>query len=433
MALPLGRRLLPALTALIAASAWAQEADPFEAPPLSYSATAPDDAAARLNRAFGERADEIRAWPARRRLEWVLGQLGISPASQLLVFGKTSLQRRLISPSNPRALFFSDDAYVGWVPGGMMEVTVFDPVLGATFYQVDPEDTGPLLRRSGECLLCHKVHESTPTLRARSIFPDAEGEPLGGSGMANVDPRTPLADRWGGWYVTGRPGELRHRGNITFVAADLSSGVVPRGRVLDALPASAHPENYPRPGSDIVALLVHDHQVHVHNVLLAASQQSRIALHRWPVMREVLHLPSDAPPSGSCLVVLESQARKVTDALLCVGEAAFPSDGIGGHGEFEAAYRAGRRPDPQGRALRDLDLRTRLYRYRCSPLVYAESFRSMPRELRSRVLSRLAEGLSAEVAPDGFRHLPDAERRAIREILAATLPDFPAAVGATSR
>ena len=424
---------LAACLSLAASALPAQERDAFEEPPIRYSATEPNDAVTRLNRAIGDRADEIRAWPARRRLEWVLAQLGVAPESQILVFGKTSLQRRIISPSNPRALYFSDDAYVGWVPGGMMEVTVFDPVLGATFYQIDPEVPGPLIRRSGECLLCHKAHESTPTLRARSIFAAADGEPLGGSSSANIEPSTPLAERWGGWYVTGRAGAaFRHRGNVTGESTEVLAAA-PRGEVLASLPASAHPEAYPCPTSDVVALLVHDHQVHVHNVLLAASQQSRLALQRWPVMREVLRLPPDAPPSGSCVVVLDSQARKVTDALLCVGESAFPAGGVGGHGAFEAAYRAGRRPDAQGRALRDLDLTTRLFRHRCSPLVYAESFRSMPDELRSRVLRRLSEGLSAEVAPEGFRHLPDAERRAIREILAATLPGFPASAEKVSR
>lgn len=432
MALSRTARPLLTLALLAAGRVAAQDRDAFEGPPIRYSETLPDDAVTRLNRLVAGRADEMRGWDERRRLAWVLDQLGVPAASQLLVFSKTSLQRQDIGPGHPRALFFSDDAYVGWVPGGMMEITVFDPVLGATFYQIDPSARGPLAQRSAECLLCHRAHESAPSLRARSVFPDRQGEPLGGSSAANIEPSTPLEARWGGWYVTGRPGMLRHRGNVTGDTLEALSGA-PAGRVLAELPAAANPGLYPRPTSDVVALLVHDHQVHVHNVLLSAALQSRLALHRWPFMREVLRLPADAPPAGSCLVVLDSQARKVTDALLCVGESAFPEDGVGGHGDFEAAYRAGRRPDPLGRSLRDLDLSTRLFRYRCSPLVYAESFRAMPEELRSRVLRRLADGLSAKVAPEGFQHLPDAERRAIREILEATLPGFPAIAAKAGR
>jgi hypothetical protein len=396
----------------------------FEGAPFFYSNTQPIDAATILNTAIHGREAEVRAWPARQRLQWLLKSLGIPEASQILVFSRTSLQRKMITPENPRALYYSDNAYVGWVPGGMMEVTVFDPVLGATFYAFDPDDTGVLLQRSGDCLSCHVTHDETPTLRARSIFPDAHGDPLGGSSISNIDCATPLSRRWGGWYVTGGATSLRHRGNITGKSAD-DFGRVPRGTVLAALPAEAHPDNYLQPTSDIVALLVHDHQVHVHNVLLAASQQSRLALHRWPIMREVLHLPANAPPSGSCLTVLESQASKVIDALLFREEAAYPETGIHGHGPFELAYREGRKVDTLGHSLRDLDLKTRLYRYRCSPLVYAESFSSMPLELKVLVLQKLSEGLSATEPPEAFQHLANDERATIRQILIQTLPGFP--------
>lgn len=177
----------------------AQNHEPFEDPPISYSESKPVDAVARLNAAAAKQAEEIRSWPARRRLRWLLDQLKVPVESQLLVFSKTSLQRQLISPSNPRALYFSDEAYVGWVPGGAMEVTVFDPVLGATFYVLDAQqpETEPLVARSQECLLCHAHHDHTPSLRARSVFPDPTGETLSGSGGANVEPGTPLNERWG--------------------------------------------------------------------------------------------------------------------------------------------------------------------------------------------------------------------------------------------
>src|SRR5262245_19608887 len=48
----------------------------------------------------------------------VLRALQISPSSQSLVFSKTSLQVSYISPQTPRALYFNDDVYVGWVQGG---------------------------------------------------------------------------------------------------------------------------------------------------------------------------------------------------------------------------------------------------------------------------------------------------------------------------
>lgn len=58
-------------------------------------------------------------------------------------------------------------------------------------------------------------------------------------------------------------------------------------------------------------------------------------------------------------------------------------------------------------------------------MIYARTFEAMPKELRAVVLRRLSRGLlAAEPAPE-FAHLPAAERKAIHEILTATLPGLP--------
>ena len=51
-------------------------------------------------------------------LKSVLRELGVPTDSQALVFSKTSFQASRISPANPRAIYFNDNLYVGWVPGG---------------------------------------------------------------------------------------------------------------------------------------------------------------------------------------------------------------------------------------------------------------------------------------------------------------------------
>jgi len=40
------------------------------------------------------------------------------------VFSQTSFQLRKISPQRPRAIYFNDDVYVGWVRGGGVVATV---------------------------------------------------------------------------------------------------------------------------------------------------------------------------------------------------------------------------------------------------------------------------------------------------------------------
>ena len=420
------------LLASLTGQALAQQAEPFEEPPIKYSATEAQDRATALNAAHQARANAIRSLPAKKRLQWLLDEFKVPAESQLFVFSKTSLQRDLITPSTPRVLYFSDEAYVGWAPTGAFEITVFDPRLGATFYVFDAHQTGeaPLLVRDNDCLLCHTRHEHTPSLRARTVFPDSNGEPLSGSGGSNITPATPLAERWGGWYVTGGAADLQHRGNLTgqTIAAFEGPTAQPT-RNLATLADVVDTRRYLLKTSDVIPMLMHDHQVHVHNVLSTALQDARIALHRWPAMREILGLPANAPPQGSCLVVFESQAEKMIDALLCRDEAAWPEGGVGGDGVFAAAYARTRKADAQGRSLRDLDLRTRLFRYRCSPLIYSESFTGLPKPLRDLTLLRLSAGLRAFPPAPGFGHLADDERRAIHEILTATLTGLPAGWG----
>jgi len=410
----------------------AQQAEPYEEPPISYSATQTNDRATAINAAFQSRADEIRSMPAKKRLKWLLDELGVPVESQIFVFSKTSLQRDLINPETPRVLYFSDEAYVGWSVTGSFEVSVFDARLGTTFYVFDQHasKSEPLLERSGDCLLCHSRHEHTPSLRTRTVFPDANGEPLSGSGGSNIAPSTPLAERWGGWYLTGTRDPFQHRANLTGKKVDDFEGpnALPT-RNLATLAGVVDTHRYLLKTSDVIPMLMHDHQVHVHNVLSTANQDARIALHRWPAMREILGLPKDAAPQGSCLVVFDSQAEKILDALLCRDEAGWPAEGIRSDGVFAAAYVKTRKPDAKGRSLRDLDLKTRLFRYRCSPLIYSQSFATLPKDLRDNVLLRLSSGLRAFPPSPAFGHLAQDERVAIHEILTATLPDLPAGWG----
>ena len=424
--------LVVGLMGPLAPRASAQQVEPFEEPPINYSATPTNDRATAISAKFQSRAMEIRSMPAKKRLQWLLAELGVPVESQIFVFSKTSLQRDLINPEAPRVLYFSDEAYIGWSPTGAFEVAVFDAKLGATFYVFEPHATKeePLLARSGDCLLCHSRHEHTPSLRTRSVFPDANGEPLSGSGSSNIAPSTPLAERWGGWYVTGTKAPFEHRGNLTGKKIDDFEGPSAQPtRNLLSLEGVVDTRRYLLKTSDVVPLLMHDHQVHVHNVLSTANQDARIALHRWPAMREILGLPKDAPPQGSCLVVFDSQAEKVLDALLCRDEAAWPAGGIQGDGVFAPAYAKSRKSDAKGRSLRDLDLQTRLFRYRCSPLIYSESFATLPKELHDIILLRLSSGLRAFPPSPSFGHLPDDERAAIHEILSATLPNLPVGWG----
>src|SRR5262245_53474847 len=62
----------------------------------------------------------------------ILRELKVPASSQTLVFSKTSFQIDHISVQTPRAIYFNDDVYVGWVQGGpVLEFGSVDPKLGA--------------------------------------------------------------------------------------------------------------------------------------------------------------------------------------------------------------------------------------------------------------------------------------------------------------
>jgi hypothetical protein len=83
--------------------------------------------------------------------------------------------------------------------------------------------------------------------------------------------------------------------------------------------------------------------------------------------------------------------------------------------------------DARGRSLRAFDLRSRLLRYRLSPLVYSATFEALPSEVRTRLLARLFDALTGRVPIDDRVRLDGDERTAILEIVRDTLSDLPEA------
>lgn len=412
----------------------AASADEFERAPIRYSDTAAQDPLAALQRRIenGE-FDFDRGRGEKGYLESVLAALGVSPASQVLVFSRTSLQVSLIRPEQPRALYFSDDYYVGWVPGGDVEVISFDPMLGAVFYLIRVprlQSDRTKIVRDPDCLRCHAgiSRERIPSLLVRSVIPDEQGEPILSAGTHFTDFRSPLRERWGGWYVTGRHGAMRHQGNQTASAGEPRLDL-DRGANRTALPAFVPVERYPRPTSDVATLMIFEHQVTVHNAILAAHYSARQTLHRNGEMAAVFHYPTNEL-SETSRRLLTDQADRLVQTLLFCGEFQLDDDGIEADAAFAEDYARGARRSADGRSLRDLQLLTRLYKHRCSPLIYSRSFAHLPGVFRTMVLERLRVVLDGALVTEDERatyaHLKESERARIRTILLETLPDLPA-------
>ena len=216
-------------------------------------------------------------------LRTVLQELKVPVESQVLVFSKTSLQGRLVRPGNPRALFFSDSVYVGWVPGGLIEAAAIDPELGAVFYSLDPQDARDARRtfvRETSCLRCHEGRETgdVPGLLARSVVAGDSGELVSIKPVENVDDQTPFERRWGGWYVTGYVGRQSHLGNAFGAEREGRAFLDPTDRRPMELSGFFDASRYAAATSDVVSLMVFDHQLAVHNSLVRAALGFRGAL-----------------------------------------------------------------------------------------------------------------------------------------------------------
>ena len=303
----------------------------YENSPIAYSKNAPVDAISRLQNRFAatgiaDAEDELEI------LRILLAELEIPISSQLLVFSRTSLQRDRISPKNPRAIYYSDTYYVGWVPGGLIEITTIDPQPGPVFYAIDPRKparaSGLKFQRESDCLRCHGGHfvRGIPGVFARSVFPDSTGEPIFKFGSTLVDYRTPFEERWGAWYVTGEHGRTQHRGNIIATETD-NTLIFPtkEGTNVTDLSEYFNVNRYLAPTSDIVSFLVFEHQTAVQNAITKASIEARRMLHYQAGLQEAFKEPiTDMPEYDSVKSVFASVTREVVDALLSKDEAPLP-------------------------------------------------------------------------------------------------------------
>jgi len=390
------------------------EADFWDMAPLRYSDTTANDSITKMAADLASGTRRVEGSTGLERLKFVLHHLGVPEESQALVFSKTSHQNHLIHPKNPRSLFFSEEAYVGYVPGGAIEVIVQDPVLGPVFYVIEAGEPGKLKieRDTSLCMSCHGTTrtEGVPGLLVRSVFPNPEGHPLLAKGTTHVTHETPIPERWGGYYVTGRS-SLPHLGNRTY--DEQSDHDEPQASELSDLRDRIDVTKYPRPTSDIVALMVLEHQCQMHNLLNAASMQYR----RSHFLAKAID-PSADPDQGSAGRVADGMAEKIVAWMFFKDEAS-PGDGVEGSEEFQKAFTARFPRTMEGDSLADFQLYDRLFKNRCSYMVYSRTFRDLPPRVKSSVLAKMKAALAGE--DPAFDWLKDSERKRISGILEETL------------
>jgi hypothetical protein len=350
-------------------------------------------------------------------LRSLLDALHIPVESQMLVFSKTSLQAPLSSATNPRAIYFTDDVAVAWPRGGFIEIAAHDPQQGVQFYMLQQQETASprLLRaelvRPGACVNCHQAYATlgVPGMLARSVAAANDGRLLPYVANFNTDDRSPLEERWAGWFVTGSTGTARHLGNpdaVTGTAAEPT--VVAHTTTIESLGDRPALNGYLAPYSDVAALLVLNHQARLVNLLTRTAWEVRVT----------------EADRGDVPKVAREAAIRLVDALLFVDEAPLTGT-IASSSGFAAAFTAKGPADSNGRSLRQLDLETRLMRYPCSYMIYAPAFDRLPTAAKSAVYQRLWNVLSGKESDRKYSKLSAGDRRAILEILRATKADLP--------
>jgi hypothetical protein len=404
--------------AFCVAAAFADITDVFipqrEDPAIEYDTRPVHDAVSKLNDMIEAGRLHLKFDGDQGYLRSVLEALNVPIESQMAVFSKTSVQARIIGPQNPRTLFFNGSVAVGWVRGGFVELAAQDPQQGIIFYLLSqtPQEK-PRFVRHDECLSCHDSNEAlgVPGMLVRSDFTAPGGTALRELGNYLTDHRSPLEQRWGGWYVTGNSGAMRHMGNALITDPDNpESAITSETLHVDSLRDKFDTNAYLSPYSDIAALMVFEHQMHMMNLFIRIGWQTRGGRyhHRLDVK------------------ALAVTAAELVDYMLFVDEAPL-TNRIQGTSGFSEKFSSEGPRDSKGRSLRQLDLERRLVRYPCSYMIYSEAFDGLPPEAREAIYRRMWQILSGKERDGRYARLSLADRQAVVEILRETkkgLPDY---------
>jgi len=387
-----------------------------EYPTIPYTTGKRTDRVAVLIDKLGRGETQLRHEGERGYLESLLEALKIDPSSQTLVYSQTSLQGKLIGPKTPRAIYFNDDVYVGYVQGAAapIEIAALDSDLGPVFYLLDQSAPKPnFTAELGRCMSCHDSYSLTgggvPRFIVGSGYTGTTGMLVSHEGWILISDRTPLKSRWGGWYVTGQHGSQVHLGNMVIKTIyDFDKLEDLRIGNRDTLDGLVDTKPYLTNKSDIVALLVLQHQADVQNLITRVSYDARSAADK-----------REDP--------LEATVERLLDMMLFVDAVEY-TEPISGDPKFAEQFASRAVRDSQGRSLRDFDLSRRLFRYPLSYLIYSPAFDALPSDVRSMFYARLNAVLTGADTSESFQHLSAGDRAAILDILRDTKPEALAGV-----
>ena len=428
------RKLLVGLAAVVAAYAFADFDGSYILPR--------DHAAIQYDTATGERScralqQQLREGKLRLEfdeqhgyLEAVLKALDVPVSSQVLVFSKTSFQAPRISPRMARALYFTDDRHVGLGAGrrrpGIRRRSIPGRASSSTRWTRNPARSRASTGATSACNATPRAARSgVPGLVVRSVFVERSGMPLFHAGGFVTDHRSPLSQRWGGWYVTGTHGAQRHMGNVFAEDRDHPDELDrEQGANVTDLKGRIDTGTYLSPHSDIVALMVLEHQTRMTNLITRVSYEIAHGAVR----------PEGDQPGAEGAGGPDRRQRAAAGSTMrprrCLKYMLFTDEALLDARDqrdvrFRGGVRGARPARPSGRSLRDLDLTGRMFRYPCSYLIYSEAFDALPADRARPHLPAALGGADRGRQTPAFARLTAADRKAIYQILLETKSDLP--------
>ncbi len=384
-----------------------------------------DDPVARLEKKLEAGTAHLNyAEDGRSYLASLLKNLAINSDSQMLVFSRTSFQAVRISPATPRALYFNDSVAVGFVHhGDVLELAALDPRQGEVFYTLDANrSNAPRFVRRETCLQCHSGAATlgVPGIMVGSVYSDVSGQPTRRGGNLATDDRSPIEQRWGGWYVTGKTGSQHHMGNAIVPDPQRPQELEREGtQNLTSLGWRVSTQPYLLPTSDVVALMTLEHQTRMTGLMIRTGWDTRIAQQTGEI------------GDPAVMAKVDGDIDELVGYMLFTDEAKL-QDQIEGVSAFTRTFPEGGPRDKQGRSLRDFDLHTRMFRYPLSYMIYSEAFDGMPEYDRDRIWRRIYDVLTGKDTAAKFARLSTEDRNAILGIVRNTKSGLPAYWRATA-
>jgi hypothetical protein len=402
---------------------------PLDNDAIQYTKGTVDDVVSRLQARIDKGEVTLKHEDEFGYLRSVLNELQVPASSQVLVFSKTSFQAPRIAPRTPRALYFNDNVAVGFVrTGDVLEFAALDPKQGVIFYTLyQGPASHPQFARQDACLQCHHSGATlgVPGMVVRSVTPDRTGLPVMSAGGFITDHRSALKERWGGWYVSGTSEDQTHMGNAVsrdFTDNEARTPISLGNPNVADLKSYFDTGAYLTPHSDIVALMTLEHQTQMDNLMIRVGWEARMAIADNNAINK---LTGETEVRPSTRHRIDSAVEELLQYMLFSEEAKLTAP-IKGTSGFAADFPKQGPRDAKGRSLRDFDLKTRMFRYPCSFMIYSEAFDGMPEEVKDRLYRRLFDVLSGKDNSASFVNLSQEDRRTILEILKATKKSLPA-------